>query len=170
MSQGIRKQRLTSTSLRGRQDAHTVLLRMALEEERAARVRELKNQRPDLTWGRIAEHVGISERSVLQWQKTGGMSYTHAKKFAKLMDVSVDYVWSGTGDPPGTATPIDLDGDDQLDRIERKLDMLLEHFGLSMPADPGEQVERELEATAQPSRKRAGGSASTGRARKQAAR
>lgn len=123
MSQAITKKNLTTASLRGRQSARTVLARMASDQERAERVRELKDSRPDLTWGRIAEAVGVRERSAIEWQKTGGMDYGNAKKLAKLFDVSAEWLWSGI-DRAGDTIPVVVTDETQLDRIESKLDAI----------------------------------------------
>lgn len=123
MSQAITKKNLTSASLRGRQSARTVLARMASDQERAERVRELKDSRPDLTWGRIAEAVGVRERSAIEWQKTGGMDYGNAKKLAKLFDVSAEWLWSGI-DRSGDSIPVTVTAETQLDRIELALDAI----------------------------------------------
>lgn len=126
MSQPLMKRRPTHGSLSGREDARTVLLRMAMDEERAARIRSLKNARPDLTWSVIADKVGVTERSAIDWQKTGGISYTNCKKLAKLFKVDHDWLWSGveqaTPDLMGALGGVDAA---QLDRIEAKLDELL---------------------------------------------
>lgn len=125
MSQAIKRNARTGNSLRGREAPHTVLLRMARDQARAQRVRQLKEEHPELTWGRIAEHIGIKERSVVEWQKTGGMSYANATKFAELVGVSIDWLWRG--DEP------ESDDVTQLDRIEAKVDEVRE---LLRGADP----------------------------------
>lgn len=124
MSREFRSNNRGRASLRGREAPLTVLLRMAADQARAQRVRQLKAEHPELTWAQIAEHVGIKERSVMEWQKTGGMSYANAEKFAELMNVPAAWVWRGEEPPdPGKAEV-------QLDRIEAKLDDLRRHFGL----------------------------------------
>lgn len=97
-------------SLRGTGSARTVLLRMAADQERADRIRALKQDRPDLTWRRIADHVGVSERAATDWQKKGGIEYDNAKKLAAIFKVDVDYIWRG--DPqqaPDMFPPADAD-------------------------------------------------------------
>lgn len=134
MSQVLTSRRRTATSLRGHRDAHTVLLRMALDEERAKRIRQLKEDRPDLTWAQIAEAVGVKERSAIDWQKTGGISYENCKKLAKLFKVDRDWLWAGT--EQGTPDLMGALGDQtQLDRIEAKLDELLSRFPAMGPAE-----------------------------------
>lgn len=125
MQQG-RSGRHSRGSLRGRETPRTVLLRMAADEARAERVRQLKQEHPELTWREIADHVGVTERSAMEWQRTGGMSYAHARRLAEVMNAPVDWIWRG-GAPADEGT-----GDDQLDRIgeqlariEAKLDELL---------------------------------------------
>lgn len=97
-------------SLRRTGTARTVLLRMAADQERADRIRALKLARPDLTWRRIADHVGVSERAASDWQKKGGIEYANAKKLAQLFEVDVDYIWRGTETAPDMfppANPVD---------------------------------------------------------------
>jgi hypothetical protein len=94
---------------------------MAADEERAERIRALKQGRPDLTWRRIADHVGVTERSATDWQKKGGIEYDNAKKLAELFEVDVDYVWRGVeSDTPSPFAGQD-DTADRLDRIEERL-------------------------------------------------
>src|SRR4051812_8110326 len=133
MSQGLTTRNITPGSLRGHEDARTVLLRMALDEERAERIKSLKAQHPELTWGDIADKVGVTERSAIDWQKTGGISHANCKKLAKVFGVDHHWLWSGVeqGTPDLLGT---LRADsDQLDRIEAKLDELLSRL-------PGESL------------------------------
>ena len=106
MKQAIKKKSFSAASLRQPRSARTVLLRMAADQERADRIRALKQARPDLTWRRIGDYVGVSERAAINWQKDGGMDYDNAKKLAELLEVDVDYIWRGTE----TSTPDLLDG------------------------------------------------------------
>lgn len=99
-----------------------MLLRMAADQERADRIRALKQGRPDLTWRRIAEHVGVTERSATDWQTKGGISYENAKRLAALFEVDVDYVWRGTEtDTPDPFADADGTVEDRLARLEAML-------------------------------------------------
>lgn len=108
--------------------ARTVLTRMAADQERAERIRALKQQRPDLTWRRIADHVGVTERSATDWQRKGGIEYDNAKRLAELFEVDIDYLWRG---PPDTPEPAGQDDPGILRRLERLLerqnDLLARH-------------------------------------------
>lgn len=96
---------------------------MAADQERADRIRALKQERPDLTWRRIAEYVGVTERSATDWQRKGGMDFDNAKKLAALFEVDVDYIWRGTE----TNTPSPFAGQDELtDRLDRLEQLILE--------------------------------------------
>lgn len=113
MMQPLATKNLKKNSLRRSGGARTVLLRMAADQERADRIRALKESRPDLTWRRIGDHVGVSERSAFEWGKKGGIEYENAKRLAELFDVDADYIWRGAG-----ITAPDLfgaDGDDDQD-------------------------------------------------------
>lgn len=69
---------------------------MAADEARADRIRQLKAEHPELTWRAIADHVGVSERAAVEWQKSGGIEYENAKKLAQLFpESSADYIWRG---------------------------------------------------------------------------
>lgn len=94
---------------------------MAADQERADRIRALKQERPDLTWRRIADHVGVSERAATDWQKKGGIEYSNAEKLAQLFEVDVDYIWRGTNN--GTPSPFAGQDDiaDRLDSIDQRL-------------------------------------------------
>jgi DNA-binding transcriptional MerR regulator len=92
--------RYSPRSLQGRGGAHSVLLRMAENEERAARIADLKERQPLLTWKKIADKVGVSERSTHAWRKTGAISPENAAVLADILDVDFDYLWFGP--KPGT--------------------------------------------------------------------
>jgi hypothetical protein len=103
---------------------------MAADESRAARIRALKDQFPSTTWRHVAETVGVSERSVSAWASNGAMAYDNAKKLTAFFqslgaEIADDYIWRGehvsTPDLLGS-----LNGRTQLDRIETKLDAVLQ--------------------------------------------
>jgi hypothetical protein len=73
---------------------------MAENEERAARIADLKERQPLLTWKKIADKVGVSERSTHVWRKTGAISPENAAVLAEIFDVDFDYLWFGP--KPGT--------------------------------------------------------------------
>jgi hypothetical protein len=122
-----------SASLRRRRDAHTVLVRMARDEARAGRVRELKGRFPegDPSWAEIAAYVGVAERSALAWQQTGEISRSNAIKLARFfiergVRIGEDYIWDGPKpDTPDLLTV--LNGDEsKLDEALAQLKQLLE--------------------------------------------
>jgi hypothetical protein len=78
---------------------------MAADQERADRIRALKLERPDLTWRRIADYVGVTERSATDWQKKGGIDYANAEKLATLFEVDVDYIWRGPAEEERAPSP-----------------------------------------------------------------
>lgn len=120
------------TSLRASRGTRSVLLLMAQAQDRADRIRALKKERPDLTWRRIADHVGVAERSATDWQVTGGIEYDNAKKLAEIFEVDLDYLWRGaapTAPDPFADRNASEDRQDRiearLESIERKLDKLI---------------------------------------------
>lgn len=141
--QDLGKKNFSSASLRGSRSAHTVLLRMAADAERAERIRQIKANRPDLTWRRMAEAVGVTERSANDWGKKGSISYENSKKLAAFLDVDADWLWSG---PRESADSVDDQSwSTRFDAIEAKLDELLSRLPES---DPLEELEQELQDAA----------------------
>lgn len=118
MSQAIARRNLSSASLRQTGGARTVLLRMAADEARAARIRQLKDDHPGVTWGSIADAIGVKERSAVEWARTGGISYENAKKLSMHFECDLDWLWRGS--EPTVAN----NGSNQLDRIEQLLTQL----------------------------------------------
>jgi hypothetical protein len=78
---------------------------MAASEERAERIATLKAERPDMTWDRIADAIGVKERSAIEWQRTGGITYDNCAKLAGLFEVDPEWLWSGRERPDGTGDP-----------------------------------------------------------------
>jgi hypothetical protein len=118
MMQPLARKNLKKNSLRRGGSARTVLLRMAADQERADRIRALKESRPGLTWRRIGDHVGVSERSAFEWGKKGGIEYDNAKKLAELFEVDADYIWRGAGI---TAPDLFANQDDGIAGLEERL-------------------------------------------------
>lgn len=154
MSQDLSKKNFKPGSLRRPRTARTVLLRMAADDSRAERIALLKEERPDLTWRRIADEVGVSERAAFEWKKSGGIDYENAKKLAAVFGVDVAYIWSGaeTGRTPDLMAA-NHNNDSQLARIEERLDAILSYlealatrFEAGGPPAPGGELRRRLEA------------------------
>jgi transcriptional regulator with XRE-family HTH domain len=93
--QPVMNRRYSPLSLAGHGTARTVLLRMAEDQDRATRIAELKDRHPRLTWAKIAEQVGVTERAATQWKKTGAMKPENAEALARVFNVDFDYIWSG---------------------------------------------------------------------------
>lgn len=140
MSQEMSHQRMRTrsslASLRASGGARTVLVAMAASEDRAARIRELKDARPDLTWERIADYCGVKERSAIEWSRTGGITHENCMKLANLFDVPEEWLWSGREDIAGH---VDLMSQfnpmpTRLDYIEAKLNAIMQHLGIPQPS------------------------------------
>lgn len=107
-------------------------------------LRELRAQ-SRLSREKVAAEIGVTTKTLYSWENDGGIKIDNATRLAAFY---------GVEDPASLVTR-STDGGDQLDRIERKLDMLIDHFGL---IDHGEEFERELAAAAQTSASRGEGS------------
>jgi transcriptional regulator with XRE-family HTH domain len=91
---------------------------MAADQERAERIRALKDERPDLRWKDIAEAVSVTERAAQEWARSGAMDYDKVEKLAGVFGVTADYIWRGTQANGNTPSPF-ADRDDVLDRLDR---------------------------------------------------
>jgi hypothetical protein len=123
MSQDLTKKKFVPGSLRGPRTARTLLLRMAADDARAQRIRDTYEQRKaenprEYTWRRLADHVGISERAVQDWPKTGGVDYNHAKRAAEFWNVDFDWLWRG----PKEGTPDPFAGAARADQVDDGFD------------------------------------------------
>jgi transcriptional regulator with XRE-family HTH domain len=97
----------------------TVLFRMAMEAERqqevAARIRDLRGPRPQRV---IADLVGVTLRAYQAWEGGGGINWDNVQQLASAFNVTEEFLLYGRTE----AAP----DPSQLDRIEAKLDQLLE--------------------------------------------
>lgn len=124
-------------SSRGSRSDATLLLQMARaaaqQAEVAQRIRELRGR---MTQPAIAERVGVTLRAYQAWEAGGGIGGENLARLAAAFDVTEEYILYGPDQdkPPRT----------QMDRVERKLDAILEHLGVSSPDDPAADLEREL--------------------------
>jgi transcriptional regulator with XRE-family HTH domain len=104
---------------------HTVLLRMAKDAEKldaqAERLRALKDQARGVTFRKIADAVGVTERQVQRWfAGDSDIDGDNIDRLAAFLGTSADYIEYGT---MRRATP-DLfaaDGSDRLKAIEERL-------------------------------------------------
>lgn len=136
-SQPIARQTFVSASSSRRRNARTVLLRMARDQERADRIRALKQEHPETTWQAIADHCRVSLRAAQMWQEKGGIEYDNAQKLAELWKVETDYIWRGEPVTPPLMENLRGDGQ-QLDRIEALLERIATQLeGAAVPAPEG---------------------------------
>lgn len=116
MMQALRTENCRRPSLRNPQAARRMLIRMAEDADRAARLRGIYDERPELTWVMIADACGVKERTVHGWRKDGTFGYANAKKLARYLNVDLDWLWRG----PKTAPDL-MGALSRTDQIERDL-------------------------------------------------
>lgn len=97
---------------------------MAEDADRAQRIAALKEQNPRLTWSKIAQEVGVSERAATRWQRTGALKPENAEALARLFDVDFDYIW--TGPRPETTPEPFVDRRHQQMKQEQPVDVRLD--------------------------------------------
>jgi hypothetical protein len=115
---------------------------MAADDERAQRISALKDDRPDLTWRRIADAVGVSERAAFEWKKSGGIDYENAKKLADVFEVDVDYIWRGreTADTPDLSALQGAAREEQLDGVSAEFSVRVDNVEAAL-----ERIEASIE-------------------------
>lgn len=145
---------------------------MALRQEKVSeRLLELREQN-GLSQEQAAQKVGITHRQWQRWEQGESMPYPrNLDLIASRFGLSIAEFFD--------EEPIVVAADraDQLDRMEDKLDAIMDHLGISLSEDPAAAVERELEAAAaeqraadRTSQQRSGSSASGEPSRRRAAR
>lgn len=102
---------------------------MALQnQEIGARLRELRRGRPQTA---VADALEVSERAYQNWEAGDAKpSYRNLQRLAEYYGVGEEYILTGTpGGPPETPDlSRNATGDSQMDRIERKLDEVLQRL------------------------------------------
>jgi hypothetical protein len=68
---------------------------MAKDQARAERIRELKDQNPEITWDEVAAYCGVSTRAVGAWAAEGGIAPANARKLAEFFSVDYDELYKG---------------------------------------------------------------------------
>lgn len=126
---------------RGPRSVHTLALQMALARERqeeiGARIKELRDDRR-LRQQAVADRVGVTLRAYQAWEGgDSGIAWENLEALAKVFNVSEDYILSG----PAESVP----ESDRLDRIERKLDLLLIASDIHFAGDETEAITQALE-------------------------
>lgn len=129
-------------SWRDSRSRHSLLLQMAKEAEelvaQAERLKQLKSQTRGVTFKKIGEAAGVTERQVQRWfAAESDIGDESIKPLARYFGTTPEYIEYGTvGRPRKAATPAlakVLGDDDLLRRIEQKLDRLLKALTPTTP-------------------------------------
>jgi transcriptional regulator with XRE-family HTH domain len=123
------------------QRAATLLAQVA-DLERGERIKALREQVLHLTQPVVAERVGVTLRAYQEWEAGGGIAWENAKRLAKVLGATPDFIMSGDREA------LDL-GETQLDRIESLVSGLDEQMRLlraEQAADVAEVLKRIDEA------------------------
>jgi transcriptional regulator with XRE-family HTH domain len=127
--------RLPPSSLFPR-NARTLALHMAMEAAQRAEIgQRIKDLRGPLPQPELARRLGVSLRAVQKWE--GGDSapqWENLVALSKFFSVSQDFLLYGEPSERQTTA------DSQLDRIEAKLDLLLQTVIPSSPAEVAEEA------------------------------
>lgn len=102
----------------------------------AARIRELRGPAPQPV---IAEKVGVGLRGYQKWEATGGIGWDNLHKLAAVHGVTVDWILYGDqerGETPDLMAAVNGNGaPDDLASLHRKLDLIIEYFGIKQADD-----------------------------------
>lgn len=109
-------------SSRKPRNARTLLLQMAMEEERArevgARLKALRGPKPQPV---VAQEVGVTLRAYQRWEAGGGLAWENLQAVARVFGVSENYILYGEETVKGPES--------RLDRLEEKVDALYNRLG-----------------------------------------
>lgn len=156
------KKRFAPGSSRGRPDLESLWAQMADALEQAdtpaARIRELRAGVPQPV---IAAQIPVSLRAYQDWEAGKNISRGNLARLAEIYGVSEEYILYG---PDTIRSPLT-----RIERIEHKLDLILEHLGLD-PESAKDQFERELEQAAEQQSEHDADSATNARSRPKATR
>lgn len=154
---------------RTRRDAHMVRERFEewlgtwvddvaedIDKGRAERLAELIRRSEFARQKDIADELDVETRTVQRWLEGKSISKRDWADLAEALDTTIQYLIFGERDEAVDPT--------QLDRVEAKLDAILDHLGISQTA--GEQMADVLETAEKNADKQRGSSASKPRARK----
>lgn len=153
-----------------RRSPRTVLLRMAADQDRAARIKELKDSRPDLTWQAIADFVGVTMRAAQAWAEKGEIAYSNAEKLAELFEVDVKSITRAPQTSPDLMTALTTTPDDLSVRLERleqsgqRIEGMLEQLLETAFQRELEDADRQADPQEHGSGEGAGGSAASAKA------
>lgn len=105
-----------------------------------ARGQRLKELREDahLSQEDAAHKIGVSTKSVRVWEKGGKIKWANAKKAAALYKVDAESLV--TREEGVASWGVASDEEPQLDRIEAKLDLLIDHWGIGQGATPYQRL------------------------------
>jgi transcriptional regulator with XRE-family HTH domain len=126
---------------------------------RAERLVELRTAR-HISREKLASEIDVSTKSVYSWENGGGIRWHNAQRLAAFYGVDPETLVrrevAALGETNQNGATAPGNGQQtQLDRVESKLDRLLEYFGLS---DPRDEVEREIDGDDPPAEDTAAGS------------
>lgn len=123
-------------SLKSPRFAATLALHSLMDQAQIAeisqRVRGLKEASRE-TNRSIGDYCGVTERTVAGWlspREPKPMTWEHAEKVSELFQVDVDWLWRGRekGPTPDMLAALNGSSQEQLDRIESKVDQILTNW------------------------------------------
>jgi transcriptional regulator with XRE-family HTH domain len=111
----LTQKRFVAGTSRGPRRAATLLAQVA-DLQRGERIKELREQR-HLTQPVIAARVDVTLRAYQEWEAGGGMRWENAKRLARVLGATPDYIMSGERG----ATPDLSHEPTQLDQVQLEL-------------------------------------------------
>jgi transcriptional regulator with XRE-family HTH domain len=102
----------------------TLLAQMG-DYERGLRIKELREGR-HLTQPALADRVGVTLRAYQEWEAGGGIQWDNAKRLAKALCVTPDFVMNGQKpDTPRVLNGLNSETRETLERLEANQETIL---------------------------------------------
>jgi len=96
-----------------------------IDKERAERVAELFERSNYVRQKDLADELDVEIRTVQRWLAGGSISKRHWQPLAAALNTSIRFLIFGEAEEPDES---------QVDRIEAKLDAIMAHLGITLPA------------------------------------
>jgi transcriptional regulator with XRE-family HTH domain len=89
---------------------------------------------------RVASAIDVSTKAVYAWENGGGIRWLNAQKLGAFYGVDPESLVSRVSGEAEMPPPANTTALTQLDRVEAKLDAILEHFEITDPAEELEEL------------------------------
>jgi transcriptional regulator with XRE-family HTH domain len=116
---------------------------------RAEQLRELRAE-AHLSQEAVAHEIGVSVKSVRTWEAGGKIRWPNAQKLGALYGVDPKTLVSRSKEPGTPDLMESLNGSGPLDQINAKLDAIIAHFEIDIPAETVTRLSKAAQTDLRP--------------------